>query len=317
MLKVSCRLLQVLFLLGLPVSSAWSAQRVEERKLALPVGGTVVVDTYRGSINVVPGEGREVLISVKAVSGESETDEHRGMLDHLQLSMETVDGNVVIKARNPHETGIKFVWEDQSKLSLRFTLTVPRECNLDLVTNDGGITVGNLRGAMKARTEFGTIFFKSIDGSVDARAQSGDVVVSRCTGSVDLRSALGNVRIGMVGGLARLETVSGNIELQTARGPVDARASEGDIDAGFAVIDGQSKISTKMGNITAKMNPEESFSIQAKARWGKIHNRLALHTSRGGDGRRFLQGDYNGGGDLIELKAGGGSVKIDSDPYFD
>jgi len=185
------------------------------------------------------------------------------------------------------------------------------------VTYDGGIKVGDLRGDMKARTETGTIFFRRIDGNVDAQAESGDVVVSRSTGSVNLRTVVGNVRIGMVGGHARLETVNGNIELQTAHGVVEANATEGDIDAGFATITGQSRIVTKVGNITATMNPSESFSIEAKARWGKVRNQLALTTNKGGSGRRHLNGDYNGGGPLIELKASGGSVSISSDPYID
>lgn len=142
-------------------------------------------------------------------------------------------------------------------------------------------------------------------------------MVSRCTGTVDLRTIAGNVRTGMVGGRARLETVNGNIELQTARGDVEAIATEGDIDAGFATITGESIISTKVGNITATINPEESFSIHAKSRWGKISNRLAIQTDTGGSGRRHLEGDYNGGGPLIELKASGGSVRIEVDPSLD
>lgn len=316
MINIFRRPLLLAILLCALVSTGWSLEHIKG-SLPLPLGGTVIVDTYRGSINVVPGEGRDVLVSVSIFSGRDDSDDELRALEHLQLSIDRVDENVVVTARNPYETGVKFIWEDQRKLSMQITLTVPQECNLDLFTNDGGITVGSLRGKMKARTETGTIFFRNIDGSVDAWARSGDVVVSRCTGSVDLRSGLGNVRIGMVGGHARLETVSGNIELQTARGAVEALASEGDIDAGFAVISAQSKIHTKVGNINATVNPSESFSIEAKARWGKVHNALALHANRGGDGRRYLQGDYNGGGPLIELRAGGGSVNIGSDPYFE
>ena len=121
----------------------------------------------------------------------------------------------------------------------------------------------------------------------------------------------------MIGGRARLETVNGNIELQTARGAVEAFATEGDIEAGFASITGESKITTMVGNITATMNPEESFSIHAQARWGKVRNQLAIQTNKGGSGRRHLEGSYNGGGPLIELKASGGSVRITADPYLD
>ncbi len=317
MFMVPRRLLFVSLVLWSLVSTGWAVERVEGQSFVLPLGGKVVVDTYRGAIEVVPGEGREVVVAVSMLSPNDDTAEAREALNALQLSFEQIEGNVVVKARNPTETGVKFIWDDQSNLAIRIKVTVPEECNLDLLTRDGGITVGSLRGEMKARTETGSIFFKRIDGNIDAQAESGDVVVSRCTGSVNLRTVAGNVRTGMIGGRARLETVNGNIELQTARGRVEAMTTDGDIDAGFASITGESKIIAKVGNITAKINPEESFSIEAKARWGKVSNQLAIKTGRRGSGRRHLEGDYNGGGPLIELKAGGGSVSISADPYLD
>jgi len=311
------RLLLASLVLSSLVSTGWAAQRVESQNFVFPLGGKVVVGTYRGAIEVVPGEGRDVMVSVSSLSPSIDSEEALLALDSLQLILEQIDGDVFVKARNPRETGVRFIWEDQSNIAIRIKVTVPQECNLDLMTRDGGITVGNLRGEMKARTESGAIFFRRIDGNIDARAQSGDVVVSRCTGSVDLRTVSGNVRTGMIGGSARLETVNGNIELQTARGAVEAFTTEGDIDVGFATISAESKIIAMVGNITARMNPKESFSISAAARWGNVSNELAIQGSKRGSSRRHLHGDYNGGGALIELKANGGSVKIESDPYID
>ena len=317
MLMVPRRLLLVSLVLWSFVSTGWAVQRVESQKFILPLAGTVAIDTYRGAIDVVPGEGREGQISVEMLSPNDDSEEARLAIDALQMSFEQVEGNATFKARNPSETGLKFIWEDQGNLAIRIKVTVPQEGNLDLVTYDGGIKVGDLRGGMKARIETGTIFFRRIDGNVDAQAESGDVVVSRSTESGNLRTVVGNVRIGMVGRHARLETDNGNIELQTAHGVVEANATEGDIDAGFATITGQSRIVTKVGNITATMNPSESFSIEAKACWEKVRNQLAIQTNKDGSGRKHLNGDYNGGGRLIELKASGGSVSINSDPYID
>lgn len=319
MLLVPRSLWLVLLVCCVLVSTGSAVQRVDSQSFILPLGGTVAVDTYRGAVEVVPseGEGREVTVSVSMLSQNDDSEEARAALDELQLTIEQVEGNVFVKARNPDETGVVFIWEDQGNLDIRIKVTVPRECNVDLLTRDGGITVGNLRGEMKARTETGTIFFRRIEGNIDAQAESGDVVVSRCTGSVNLRTVVGNVRTGMIGGRARLETVNGNIELQTARGVVEAMTTEGDIEAGFASIAGGSKITTKVGNINATINPDEAFSIQAKTRWGKVRNQLAIQTERGGSGRRHLEGDFNGGGPLIELRSGGGSVSIKSDPYLD
>lgn len=310
-------ILNGLIFLGV-VTSGQAILRVEKQEFILPTDGKVVVDSYRGAIDVVPGDSQTVQVVVKVVAPQDDEAEARQALDYLDLKIEQVAGVVTITARNPHVAGVRFVWEDERGLDIRIEVRVPPQCNLDLQTKNGGITVGNLQGEMRAATEVGTIFFRNIDGSIDAKVSgTGDVVVSRCSGSVDLKTVAGNVRIGTVGGLARLETVNGNIELQTAEGAVQAITADGDIDAGFARVFGESKIRTKFGNITATINPSESFTIQAKASWGKVVSKLSANADSGGNGRNRFSGEYNGGGPLIELDANGGTVRIKpGEPYL-
>jgi hypothetical protein len=313
------RSLLVLGLLFMALAPAGRAMdRVEQRSFLLPAQGGVRIDAYRGLINVVPGAGHEVRITVRARSEKKDEKGARRALEALQLEMRRHGDDIVVTARNPRETGVLFFWEDHTKLDLRFEITVPATCNLDLKTDDGGIMVGSLAGTMRARTDVGTIFFRQIDGSVDASANSGNIVVSRCSGPVTLRTVRGDVQIGTVGGRAVLETVNGDISVQTARAPIEAKAADGNVTAGFATIDGGSRISTAIGNITATVNPEAGCSIRATSQWGKIYSKLPVQAEAGGNGRSKLVGEYNGGGPLIELAASGGYVKIKpGEPLFD
>jgi DUF4097 and DUF4098 domain-containing protein YvlB len=170
---------------------------------------------------------------------------------------------------------------------------------------------------MRARGETGAIFFRQIDGTVDAVTQAGDVVVSRCTGAVNLKTNQGNIRIGTVGGRARLETVNGDIEIMAAYGAVDAATTAGDVTAGFASMPESSRIRSSLGNIHAKVNPAEGFSLLAAASWGKVTSKLELSGITGRTGRGRLAGDYQTGGPLLELKAGSGNVRIEpGEPLF-
>ncbi|MFI5357807.1 MAG: DUF4097 family beta strand repeat-containing protein, partial [Opitutales bacterium] len=225
--------------------------------------------------------------------------------------------DIVLTARNPRESGVRLDWGDHIRPDLQFDLTVPANCNLDLKTGAGDITVGSLTGHMRASTGTGTISFRQIDGSVEASAQVGDVIVSRCSGEVDLKTVQGNVRIGTVGGRADLETVEGDIEVQTARNVVKANAEKGDITAGFAQVAGESTITTSVGNISATVNPVAACSIQASSRWGRIFNRMPLAGPTGGGSAGRLVGAYNGGGPLIDLAASGGNIKLATgEPLF-
>jgi hypothetical protein len=292
-------------------------QRVVQETYALPANGTVKIDSYRGFINVAVGDTPNVEIRVRSISQIEDKAEAQRALDTLQLRIEQVGGQIQVIATNPSETGIRLDIVELRKLEVYFEVVVPANCNLDLNTADGGITVDSLAGNMKARTETGSIFFRQIHGDVEAVSQAGDIVVSRCSGSVNLRANQGNVRIGTVGGRAVLETVNGDIEIMSAYSTVFAKVAAGDISAGFAQIDGASSISTLVGDITAVLNPEENFSIKARSRWGKIISELAAGSVSGKVRRGRLTGDYRGGGPQIEIEAPGGSVWIKpGEPLF-
>ncbi len=284
-------------------------QRVEQESFPLPPGGMVKIDAYRGEINVVAGAADRVRVIVN-VSVPAETAEAgRQVLEGFALTGAVNDGVVTISTRNPRDGSVRFVWSKDPRPEITLTVEVPERVDLDLQTGEGGINVESLTGRMRARAEHGTIFFRQIDGDVEARTGTGDILVSRCTGSVTLRAVQGSVRIGAVGGRASLETVSGDIELQSAHGIVTAVTKAGDIEAGFAEVTGGAQLETALGNIHARVNPAAAFSLRAVSGWGPVESRLSLEGEGNARGSR-LSGLHNGGGPLLELKAGGGRVSI-------
>lgn len=98
MFLVPRRLLLASLVLCSLVSTGWAVERVESQRFVLPLGGTVVVDTYRGAVEVVPGEGRDLLVAVSMLSPSDDSDEAQRALDALQLSFEQIEGNVIVKA---------------------------------------------------------------------------------------------------------------------------------------------------------------------------------------------------------------------------
>ncbi len=294
-----------------------AVQRVEQQSFAVRPGCLVKIDTYRGLINIVPGTGNEVKIVVRSNLPAEKPESASAVLDGFELKASNQNNVVQITARNPRDSGVRFTWSKDLRPEIEFTVEVPAHCDLDLLTKDGGITVGNLRGNLKARTENGTIFFRQIEGDVDAFTPNGDVTVSRCTGSVNLRAVQGDIRVGTVGGRARMETVNGDIEVLSSYAAIQATTSVGDVRVGFAQLDEKSKIQTAIGNITAKINPAMRFLINATSSWGKVTSGFASDAQLGSRVHGQLTGQYNGGGPLIELKASGGHIAIaPGEPLF-
>ncbi len=292
-------------------------QRVEQRSFPVQSGGTVKIDTYRGLINVVPDGGSEVRITVAMELASDKTEWAQSILDGFDLKATTVGNELHLVARNPRDSSLRFEWSKLPRPSIEITLHVPEACNLDLLTSDGSLTVGNLRGSIRARADTGTIFFRRIEGDIDARTNQGDVIVSRCTGAVDLRSVQGSIRLGTVGGRAVLETVNGDIEVMSAYAAVMAETEDGDVSAGFAEMPADSKIKTAVGNIRARVNPSQAFSVQASSTWGKVTSKLATDGKGPRNSRSKFTDQHNGGGALINLKASGGNVLIEpGEPLF-
>jgi DUF4097 and DUF4098 domain-containing protein YvlB len=218
----------------------------------------------------VESDQPEVQVALNMEIDVSSEEEAARIFAGLELIAKE-EGNVVtLRARNPKETRVRFVWNDKHQIDLAWRITVPRRCNVDLVTLRGGITVGNLTGRMVARVETGSIFLKRIDGSVDANVEVGDIVVSRCSGEMKARVLRGLIRVGTIGGAADLKNSSGDIEVLAARAGITAAAEAGDVYVGFPRdTSGGAQISTSGGSIHAKIDPAAKCRVDASAVWGR------------------------------------------------
>ncbi|MFI5357510.1 MAG: hypothetical protein ACHQ4G_09260 [Opitutales bacterium] len=83
------------------VTSGQAFERVQQRTFTLPDAGTVKLDAYRGIINVVPGEGSTVQLTVRCLAGSAEVEKTRRELDALQIDAQL--GLGVLVPRQEHQ----------------------------------------------------------------------------------------------------------------------------------------------------------------------------------------------------------------------
>lgn len=286
---------------------------------AVQPGCTVKIDTYRGSIVVTESDEPEVQITALmeiGVETEAEADRVRA---RLQLDVAEADNTITVRARNPSETRARFVWDDKYQIDLAWRIRVPRQCNVELRTVSGGITVGSLTGRVVAQSETGPISVKRIDGSVDAQTELGDVIISRCSGPVKARVMRGTIRVGTMGGATVLKNTSGDIEVLAAKTDLVAEAEAGDVIVGFPRdFVGAAKLTTSGGSIHAKIDPAASCMVDASAVWGRIDSLLPMAVESGANGKRKLAGRIGAGASPITLRANGGHVKLtQGETYFE
>jgi Putative adhesin len=190
----------------------------------------------------------------------------------VRVSEHQTGNHVEIDVRVP-ETHFHF-----GEHAIRLEIRVPRELAGDLHTGDGSITLRGLHGTLRADTGDGSVQAEDLDGTLDAH--TGD-------GSVHVR--------GRFDGL-RLHTQDGSVEVEAARGSrmqTDWRVQTGD------------------GSVRVNLPRDFAADIELHTGDGRIRLELPLSVS-GLQNDHEVQGKLNGGGALLLVRTGDGSITLGS-----
>lgn len=303
--------------LGWAALTGRAAEREFTRTFPVQPGCTVKLDTYRGRIVVVERDQAEVQVTLQMETRSDNAEEAARVFGAVQIGATEAANTVTLRARNPRETRVRFVWNDKHQIDLAWRITVPRRCTVDLATRSGAITVGSLAGRVVARTETGTIFLKRIDGSIDASTEVGDVVISRCSGPAKVRVLRGTIRVGTMGGFADLQNATGDVEVLAALGGITASAEAGDVRVGFPRgTTGAASLTTSGGSIHVKIDPAANCTVNASSVWGRVESLLPMTVVAGANGKSKLAGRLGEGGPAFTFHANGGDVKLTPSASF-
>lgn len=237
-------------------------------------GLTLRLTTDLGSVNVTqlePGASPVVRYTVHV-----ETDAHGAaatqLLSNYSLKVGTSSTGVEIAGllfpQGTHHTDAQF-W-------VQFEIAVPRNYNVEINTDAGDITTGDIGGTAflktqggniitgtiggtgvreisrnrpvaKLETEGGHIKVMGVTGNLSAFTAGGHINVGDISGDASLRSGGGHIRARQIGGRADLETVGGNITVGRTASFVSVRTGGGQID--FGEVRGSVRAQTGGGGI--------------------------------------------------------------------
>ena len=306
---VRCALFCTVLLLALSAN----ATTVATRTFGVAVGGSLVVDTDIGSIQVSTTASTSVEVVVEG-SGRR--------LEELEVEMSENEGTVTVVGDFPG----KQVWGRKPRV--RFEISIPREFDIDLRTAGGSIRVGDLVGEARVKTSGGSLDLGEIDGPVWGRTSGGSIRVDGCTQAVDVHTSGGSITIGDVVGDLKAHTSGGSISLGEVGGDIEARTSGGSVR--IAAAGGTVNATSSGGSVTAVLTGQPSGDCQLKTSGGAVHVTIAEHlsldisaTCSGGrvnsdlqltdveQSKRSLRGALNGGGPDLVLHTSGGGVTIE------
>jgi hypothetical protein len=276
----------------------------------------IKADTFSGGITVTTSDDLHVRVLVRQTVEATDEKAAEKLLASLEVKLDqSADGVIALKITPRHS--VRWTWQNWSPAALAIEISVPRSCQLELRTGEGGITVGAVKGKVGARTADGAIFIGEIEGEVAAANTRGDISVTACTGPLKLLAKNGNVLIGRSGGRAELSAVDGIIEVQAASGPVIARGNRTDIKVSFVhPLKEASDLNADGGDVTVGFDQRSAATLNARAsKFGSVRIRdLDVAVVKGKPGESALTGTLNGGGPLIKIRASGGQVRLNAVP---
>jgi len=280
----------LLFALCVPALPALAADF--EQRVAADPGGSLTVRLDSGEVEV---EGHDEA-SVRVVATSS------GLGDAMHFTLEARDGEIELRGR--HRGVLGWLTAPRVRVSIR----VPEQFSLDVRTSGGEIDVENLEGRLTARTSGGEVQVSEIRGPVELRTSGGRIRVEQVLGDVFARTSGGEVQIDEVEGRIDVETSGGPMELNDVSGPVRAHTSGGEISVRFTRPPA-GEIRTSGGGIELEFPEGAGLALDARTSGGGVE--LDLPVAPGGEvGRDRVRGDLNGGGQRVELRTSGGSIRV-------
>jgi DUF4097 and DUF4098 domain-containing protein YvlB len=184
-------------------------------------------------------------------------------------------GDVVeIDVHYPHH--VQFNWGNSLSHRVDIEIQVPRQGRVDLHTGDGKIELAGFQGEMQVRTGDGSIELQEVDGKL--RATTGDGHI-RADGRFD------------------------ELEVKTGDGSVEAKASRGSsLTTGWRLETGDGSVSLEV---------PENLAADVDLHTGDGHIDLDLPVTTSGKIRENeVHGQMNGGGNLLTIHTGDGSIRL-------
>lgn len=273
-------------------------------------GGTLILDTDIGSIEVKSKEVNTVNIEVNMITGTYNQERAKRIINDFRLEFNRQGNEIFVRGDYKHHNRW-FSWFKRRRLKVRFLITVPPVFDVDLKTSGGSISVSNLDGEVKSRTSGGSLNFGMIKGPLYGRTSGGSIRLKGCQGDVDVKTSGGSIVVGKITGDVYARTSGGGIRVEEVSGSIKAATSGGSIRASILKQpEADCHLATSGGSITVYLVEGVKLDVNARTSGGRVRIDFPVTIQGGIISRRKLQGKVNGGGPGLYLRTSGGSINI-------
>jgi hypothetical protein len=313
----------VLVAAGLAVPSLAFAQRVPfERAFDVPDAATLEVTTVRGRITIVAGDPGRIVVAgeVTVRVGWDVPANAADLAREIAASPPVVLDGAIVRAQPPPDPVA------QRAVTVSYEIRVPPGTTVRSVSDSGATSVTHVTGAVDVQTHTGAIALTALGGTVVVSSGSGAIRTDAIAGALQVTTTSGAFTGSQVGSSLRVRTQSGDVDAAlTGHGDVDVETGSSAIrlrgvdggalvktQSGQVTIDGAPArawtVRTSSSAVTMSLTPDSRCSIDAATRSGSIT--VSPDLVQGTIAKRAVAGAVRGGGPVVLIRSGSGSIRI-------
>ena len=295
-------------------------------EISVPMEFNCDIESQGGDLSITEIQG-----SVEASTGGGDIDltDIDGLVDVRTGGGDIEISNTTKKVTAKTGGGDVDISDSQGTIKLSTgggDITVERsKAHVNVSTGGGDVEVRETEDGVKVRTGGGEIQIIDANGDVNVSTGGGEIEIRNVTGDFHASTGGGTIVTRTVKGALSLTTGGGDVELNDIQGSVEVSTGGGDVSLEMTLqdfsVDHHIEVKTGGGEIDLTIPEKLPASIRAEIKFRKrswedykIASDFPLKTTTDDEDSRYriirATGDINGGGDLINLRSGGGNIHI-------
>lgn len=289
---------------------------------ALTVNGPVRIELDNGSgdVRLMRGNDSTVAIHcqfhVHAWPGQNPNSRIADISSHPPISQ---DSNLIRIGNDVQH------WND---VEFDFTIQVPRDTEVHLVTGSGEMNISEINGPATlstgsgditaegigndthVTTGSGTVKLEDIQGEVDATAGSGDITLKHVRRAARVHTGSGDIVVDSPGESTSIIAGSGDIQVTNPAGDLRVHTGSGGIDInGSPAASAFWELHAGSGDVTLNVSSTSSFRLYAHSNIGSINSSVPISVTEKTSSRE-LRGTVGSGQARIEVETSSGDIEI-------
>jgi hypothetical protein len=257
---------------------ARAAEATFERNLTFSGRADLTVSNGAGTVHISQGPAGQIHISARVRSSWGDDSSVRDVAAHPPIEQ---TGNIV--RIGAHRSRME-------RIAIDYEIQAPSDAYLAVSNGSGDVTVDGVGANAKLETGSGLIHATGLHGGFSAETGSGNIYAEQI-GDGDVKA----------------ETGSGSIDLHNINGALHAHTGSGSIKAAGKPA-GPWKLETGSGSVEI-WTGGAAFTLDAECGSGSIRSDVPM-SNESSTSKHHLAGKVNGGGPLVRIETGSGSIRI-------